>query len=76
VSGARYADSGAAHDFGVRVRGEQGERRPVERGAVVIAGDRERLAEPTGPGTEKTVVFLPAALPHELEAVHRLEGTK
>jgi hypothetical protein len=49
------------------------ERRAVERQAVVLAGDSERLAEAAGAGAEQSRIVKSATGAHHVEAVPRLE---
>ena len=49
------------------------ERRAVERQAVVVAGDPERLAEAPGAGAEEALLLEPAPGAHRLEPLRRLE---
>ena len=66
IRGARTISTGAR-------RGQELERRAVERQAVVLARDAERLAEPARPRAQQARALDAAARRHHLHAVHRLE---
>ena len=55
-------------------RRDELERRRIERKAVVLARDAERLAQTPRPGGEQSVVVEAAPLAHQLEPSGRLES--
>src|ERR1043166_1014171 len=69
----RDADSRAGDHLDRAVALEELERRAVEREAVVLARDPERLAEPARAAAEEPRVVQSAPLAHRLPAVGRLE---
>ena len=58
---------------GTSRRSFEPERRTIERQAVVLAGDRQRLTELARPGAELSQVLHPAPLPLQLDAGGRLQ---
>ena len=59
--------------LGLAVPGEKLERRLVQRQAVVLTGDRERLAEPARPSAQEPPVLEATPRPHEVEPPGLLE---
>src|SRR5204862_1700132 len=73
LHGRRDPDARAGDDLELAGAGSHVERRPVERQPVVLARQRERLAEPARPGAEEPARLEAAALLHRLDAGERLE---
>jgi hypothetical protein len=73
--GAGDADPRRGRDLRLARTREQDEWRAIERAAVVLAGDAERLAEASGAGGEEAGLVEAPALAHPLDAVGRFEGS-